>query len=47
MSDYALRRIDEMEAVLARGGVPGEVYEPAEVTKLGAPDPGLPGSPRR
>ncbi len=28
--------------VRALGGVPGTAYEPAEVTKLGAPDPGLP-----
>src|SRR5512142_1200964 len=33
--------------VLALGGVPGKVYEPADVTKLGAPDPGLPGAPPR
>jgi mannose-6-phosphate isomerase-like protein (cupin superfamily) len=33
--------------VLALGGVPGQVYEPAEVTKLGAPDPGLPAPPPR
>ena len=25
--------------VLALGGVPGQAYEPAELTKLGAPDP--------
>jgi mannose-6-phosphate isomerase-like protein (cupin superfamily) len=25
--------------VLARGGVPGQPYEPPDVTKLGAPDP--------
>jgi hypothetical protein len=25
--------------VLALGGVPGQVYEPPEITKLGAPDP--------
>jgi hypothetical protein len=28
--------------VLALGGVPGSVYEPPEVSQLGAPDPGLP-----
>jgi Cupin domain len=31
--------------VLALGGSPGSVYEPPELTKLGAPDPGLPGAP--
>jgi quercetin dioxygenase-like cupin family protein len=28
--------------VLALGGIPGHPYEPPEVSKLGAPDPGLP-----
>ena len=28
--------------VLALGGVPGRAYEPPDVSKLGAPDPGLP-----
>jgi hypothetical protein len=28
--------------VLALGGVPGSVYEPPDVSQLGAPDPGLP-----
>jgi hypothetical protein len=28
--------------VLALGGCPGAVYDPPEVTKLGAPDPGMP-----
>ena len=28
--------------VLALGGVPGRAYEAPEVSKLGAPDPGLP-----
>jgi hypothetical protein len=27
--------------VLALGGCPGALYDPPEVTKLGAPDPGL------
>jgi hypothetical protein len=31
--------------VLALGGCPGEVYKAPDVTKLGAPDPGLPGLP--
>jgi mannose-6-phosphate isomerase-like protein (cupin superfamily) len=31
--------------VLALGGVPGRAYEPPEVSKLGAPDPGLPSVP--
>jgi hypothetical protein len=33
--------------VLALGGCPGAVYEAPEVTKLGAPDPGIPESPRQ
>jgi mannose-6-phosphate isomerase-like protein (cupin superfamily) len=32
--------------VLALGGVPGRPYEAPEVSRLGAPDPGLPGAPR-
>lgn len=31
--------------VLALGGCPGAAYQPPEVTKLGAPDPGLPEVP--
>jgi hypothetical protein len=31
--------------VLALGGCPGKLYEAPEVTKLGAPDPGLPQTP--
>ncbi len=31
--------------VLALGGCPGHVYQPPEITKLGAADPGLPGVP--
>jgi hypothetical protein len=31
--------------VLALGGCPGHVYKAPDVTKLGAPDPGLPGAP--
>jgi hypothetical protein len=30
---------DEPARILALGGVPGKVYEPPEVTQLGAPDP--------
>ena len=36
---------EEGMRVLALGGCPGQAYEPPEVTKLGAPDPGLPGAP--
>ena len=32
--------------VLALGGCPGAVYDPPEVTKLGAPDPGMPRPPQ-
>ncbi len=32
--------------VLALGGVPGRPYEAPDVTKLGAPDPGLPRAQR-
>jgi hypothetical protein len=31
--------------LLALGGCPGRAYEAPEVTKLGAPDPGLPETP--
>jgi hypothetical protein len=31
--------------VLALGGCPGHVYKAPDVTKLGAPDPGMPGLP--
>jgi hypothetical protein len=31
--------------VLALGGCPGAPYEAPEVSKLGAPDPGMPGAP--
>jgi hypothetical protein len=30
---------DEGMRVLALGGIPGKPYEPAEITKLGVPDP--------
>jgi hypothetical protein len=30
---------EEPARILALGGVPGKVYEPPEVTQLGAPDP--------
>ncbi len=36
---------DDGMRVLALGGCPGRVYEAPEVTKLGAPDPGLPQTP--
>jgi mannose-6-phosphate isomerase-like protein (cupin superfamily) len=36
---------DEGMRVLALGGCPGQPYEPPDVTKLGAPDPGLPNVP--
>ena len=36
---------DEALRVLIVGGVPGEVYEAPEVSKLGAPDPGIPDPP--
>jgi quercetin dioxygenase-like cupin family protein len=32
--------------VLALGGIPGRPYEAPEISQLGAPDPGLPGTPR-
>jgi quercetin dioxygenase-like cupin family protein len=33
--------------LLALGGCPGRAYEAPDVTKLGAPDPGLPSVPAR
>jgi mannose-6-phosphate isomerase-like protein (cupin superfamily) len=36
---------DEALRVLIVGGTPGEVYEAPEVSKLGAPDPGVPDPP--
>ncbi len=36
---------DEGMRVLALGGCPGKLYEAPDVTKLGAPDPGLPQAP--
>jgi mannose-6-phosphate isomerase-like protein (cupin superfamily) len=36
---------DEGLRVLALGGVPGKPYEAPDVSRLGAPDPGLPGLP--
>jgi mannose-6-phosphate isomerase-like protein (cupin superfamily) len=36
---------EEGMRVLALGGVAGRAYEPPEVSRLGAPDPGLPGTP--
>jgi mannose-6-phosphate isomerase-like protein (cupin superfamily) len=33
---------EEPLRMLIVGGVPGKVYEPPQVTELGAPDPGLP-----
>jgi hypothetical protein len=31
--------------LLVLGGCPGHLYQPPEVSKLGAPDPGLPSAP--
>jgi Cupin domain len=36
---------EEGMRVLALGGCPGKPYEAPDVTKLGAPDPGLPQTP--
>jgi hypothetical protein len=36
---------DDGMRVLALGGCPGAVYQAPDVTKLGAPDPGLPEAP--
>ena len=36
---------EEGMRVLALGGCPGRPYEAPEITKLGAPDPGLPQAP--
>jgi mannose-6-phosphate isomerase-like protein (cupin superfamily) len=36
---------DDGMRVLALGGVPGQAYEAPDVSRLGAPDPGLPGVP--
>jgi hypothetical protein len=36
---------DDGVRILALGGVPGKPYEAPEVSRLGAPDPGLPDAP--